>query len=1195
MSNDKSFRSLEGSVINVTEPFLPPLADFNDYLKRIWDAKWLTNNGQFHVELERRLAEYLGVPYVSLFSNGTIALVTAMQALRLTGEVITTPYSFVATAHSLLWNNLTPVFCDIDPDNFSIDPEKIESLITPRTTAILPVHCYGYACDIERIKDIADRYGLKVIYDAAHAFGVNKNGLSLLNGGDLSVLSFHATKIFNTIEGGAIVSHDETMKRRIDYLKNFGFSDEVTVVAPGINGKMNEVQAAFGLLQLDNIDKIYAKRSAVDEIYRRNLVDLGAINIPRAPTDYSPNFSYFPILLKDGKQARDALHDHLRKNNIRARRYFYPLISDMPMYRGLQSANSDMLPNARIISDSVLCLPIHPNLSNIEVDYVCREIRAFFEIKMQEEARGGNVEMNPDNSRDDKDQAIKPVIGSDHVNSPLSDLPGSNDKITQISVEATQAESPVELGEDNADQGAQDTVSFSLSVVIPVYRAEKYIEQALDSIFRNHDFPIEVIAVNDGSPDQSLDVLKRYSEKEPRLVIIDQENRGGAAAINRGLDSAKNSYIMIMDCDDWLDDGGLATLSDEAVKTNADIVVGKLIKTYSDKLESAFDTNYIVRDETVGITTKSSLLQDGMYLGKLFKRELLEREGLRMDPTLLYADRPFVNVAMVQAEKIRLVAAEVLHWRQREDPSNLSATDRMHEWDNLRDRVRSIRVIRDELKSRGRHVFLKVVDEYNLKRLFWHFDRRDINSLRAFSEICRPYMRLVDLEKNKQLTNFQREVSKMIVRYSPVEFSYRYKIRSAKVFLSKYSFSKISHSLKGQVENFKRAADRALHGGRLERITRQESPDPLLVVFESFFGKSYGGQPRYIYEELCGSGRAFRAVWVYQGKQKLTGIPGNVIQVHRGTTEYFHYLARARYWVNNIRFTVNYKPPHTTYLQTWHGTPLKRLGLDIDVTGPEAQARESFLAEAANWDYLVAANRYSEDRFRSAFAFKGKCITSGYPANDLLLNPELVQSVAEEVRQELGIAPDRKVVMYAPTWRDDAKVGNQWAYRFQLRLDLARMKEEFGENSVLLLRMHHLIANQVDLAGVEDYAIDVSRYPDPTRLMAATDLLVSDYSSIFFDFVNLDRPVIFYMYDLQKYSGSLRGFYFDPASELPGPIVYTFVDLLRELRQGFDVSDSYRLKMSQFRTKYCGDETGQAAKIIVGEVFKDLPFKTGGK
>lgn len=355
---------------------MPPLEEFIPYLEAIWESKWLTNGGPFHQELENKLAEYLGVEHLALFTNGTLALVTALQALRITGEVITTPFSFVATAHSLLWNGIKPVFVDIHPGTFNIDPERIEAAITPHTTAILPVHVYGHPCDVERIQKIADTYGLKVIYDAAHAFGVNYKGQSLLKHGDLSTLSFHATKVFNTFEGGAIICPDAKTKNRIDDLKNFGYAGEVTVVATGINAKMNEFQAAFGLLQVKYVDKAIDMRREIDAQYRTQLSSVPGITCPPLPADTTYNYSYFPILVeKEYPLLRDELNDRLRQNGIYPRRYFYPLITEFPMYRSLPSAAQSNLPFARKAADQVLCLPIYPKLNNESIKKIISIIK----------------------------------------------------------------------------------------------------------------------------------------------------------------------------------------------------------------------------------------------------------------------------------------------------------------------------------------------------------------------------------------------------------------------------------------------------------------------------------------------------------------------------------------------------------------------------------------------------------------------------------------------------------------------------------------------------------------------------------------------------------------------------------------------------------------------------------------------------
>ncbi|MBN1821954.1 MAG: DegT/DnrJ/EryC1/StrS family aminotransferase [Prolixibacteraceae bacterium] len=362
--------------IFVTQPTLPDLEDFIPYLEKIWESKWLTNNGPFHKKFEKELAEFLGVPYISLFANGTLALVTALQVLGIKGEVITTPYSFVATTHSLWWNKIKPVFVDIEPDYCNLDPEKIELAITPETSAILPVHVYGNPCKVDRIKQISDKHGLKVIYDAAHAFGVKLNNKNICNQGDLSILSFHATKVFNTMEGGAIVCRDAEMKKQIDYLKNFGFADETTVVAPGINSKMNEMQAALGLLQLQAYDKNVQIRKEIDHEYRLNLADIKGIYLLNSPKETESNYAYFPIFVNEQEygKSRDQLYEKLKKNGIFGRRYFFPLISEFPMYNKLESAKQENLKTAFLKANQVICLPIYPTLELKTIKFIANII-----------------------------------------------------------------------------------------------------------------------------------------------------------------------------------------------------------------------------------------------------------------------------------------------------------------------------------------------------------------------------------------------------------------------------------------------------------------------------------------------------------------------------------------------------------------------------------------------------------------------------------------------------------------------------------------------------------------------------------------------------------------------------------------------------------------------------------------------------
>ncbi|MDR1881227.1 MAG: DegT/DnrJ/EryC1/StrS family aminotransferase [Prevotella sp.] len=365
--------------IMVTRPALPPLEEFIPYLEKIWDNKWLTNDGPFHRQFEKELAEYLGVKYISVFANGTLALITALQALRITGEVITTPFSFVATTHSLWWNNIKPVFADIEDVHYNIDPAKIEAAITPQTTAIMPVHVFGNPCNVEEIQRIADIYGLRVIYDAAHAFAVKKDNRSVANWGDLSILSFHATKVFNTIEGGAIVCRDEKTKQRIDLLKNFGFRNETTVIEPGINAKMNELQAAYGSLQLKYMDSYIAKRLKTAALYDSLLKKVKGITCMEVEDGISHTYPYYPVRVKTAEYgiSRDDLYFKLQEYDIFGRRYFYPLISDFPTYKGLPSASASNLPVAAQVAKEIVCLPMYAGLEPEDVERICGLIQQF--------------------------------------------------------------------------------------------------------------------------------------------------------------------------------------------------------------------------------------------------------------------------------------------------------------------------------------------------------------------------------------------------------------------------------------------------------------------------------------------------------------------------------------------------------------------------------------------------------------------------------------------------------------------------------------------------------------------------------------------------------------------------------------------------------------------------------------------------
>lgn len=724
-----------------------------------------------------------------------------------------------------------------------------------------------------------------------------------------------------------------------------------------------------------------------------------------------------------------------------------------------------------------------------------------------------------------------------------------------------------------------------LSCVIPVYGAEKYLRKCFDSILLSpYTHMVEVIAINDGSPDESAAILDEYASKYSNFIAIHQKNMGGAPTINKGLHLAKGQYVTIIDNDDWLADDAIDIFYQHITQykdKNIDVVATHIVKQWTYKNEIVHDVKYISSLETVVAHKKPAIMNDGMYLGKIFRRAFLQDKSIIMEPTLLYADRPFVANVMASAKHILLVPKITYYWRQREDSNNLSITDNMYSLDNLSDRIRSIRIMKFDLKSKGYDYWLNTIDYFNCHRIFWAMNTKsnNINYLREFARVTKPYFSEINLEKVTNLSNEQKFILQTIRDYSHEEFALLYLKR------------KFLHSINRKYDSFLKTKVLSLlsqySDNKLKHIALNEDFDQQLVVFESNFGKSYSGNPKYIYEELLRQKRSMRAVWVYQGKEKLKDIPGNVVQVHRGTPEYFNYLARAGYWVNNIRFTVTYKPKKTIYLQTWHGTPLKRLGLDIEVSGPEAEARESFLKESRNWDYLLAQNEYSSQIFKRAFDVQGEILVHGYPADDALLS--ISEDFVSTIKSKIGLPKEKKVVLYAPTWRDDARKGNSWEYTFDLKLDFERMKGALADDHVILLRLHHLIADTLDLSGYEGFIFDVSHYDDTTEILAISDLLITDYSSIFFDYMTTKRPILFYMYDLDVYQTKLRGFYLNAHTDLPGPILKDFNELLQSI-QNIDIFGKvYADKYQRLFEIYCGRQTKESAKTIVNKVFKKLP------
>ena len=725
---------------------------------------------------------------------------------------------------------------------------------------------------------------------------------------------------------------------------------------------------------------------------------------------------------------------------------------------------------------------------------------------------------------------------------------------------------------------------IELSCVIPVYGAEKYLETCLLSILKNTKRKIEVIAINDGSPDNSKKILDRLAQQYENLKVIHQENMGGAATINKGLYFAKGEYITIVDNDDWLAEGSLDKALDSIFNEDVeiDILITQIVKKWPHKEEISFDSKYIKSEEIFIAHKKPGVMNDGMYLGKLFNKNFLIENTIKMDATLLYADRPFMAIALSEAKRIKIFPESIYYWRQREDNVNKSITDRMYEESNIRDRIKSIQIMKFELKARGYNYWIDTIDYFNINRIFWTLQNRKFKTLVKFAEITKPYFSTVNLDKMTHLTPVQKFIVNSIVNDSANKFAIEYTTR-----LLKHKFMSIKKKSLNLYPRKKAAVGKT--GNIIKNLDSTVLKDDQLIIFESNFGKIYGAQPKYIYEELLKQKRVFRAVWVYQGKETHKNIPGHVVQVHRGSQEYFEYLAKAKYWVNNIRFTVTYKPKGTIYLNTWHGTPLKRLGLDIEVEGPEAEARENFLKESRNWDYLLAQNEFAAKTLKRAFDVKGKVLTYGYPANEIFYTDNLQQS-AEAIRKKLSLPEDKKVILYAPTWRDDLRKGNKWEYSFNLQLNLNRMQDELGREYILLLRLHHLVSDKLNFEKYSKFVYDVSQYDDTSEILAISDILITDYSSIFFDYGSLKRPILFYMYDYEKYVSKLRGFYLDTDKDLPGEVIHTFDRLMDRLKNIEEYERVYREKMNVFYQTYCFVQNDKMTEKIVNEVFKELPF-----
>ena len=754
-----------------------------------------------------------------------------------------------------------------------------------------------------------------------------------------------------------------------------------------------------------------------------------------------------------------------------------------------------------------------------------------------------------------------------------------SDKITSKAASAVDTTSAVEV------------FPVDVSVVMPVYNCEDFIEQAVRSIADHTDCRFEIIAVNDESPDGALEILRRLEAEIPQLKVFDQTNIGGAPTLNRGISYACGKYVAFLDSDDWMEPHALDILLGRAETSGAEVTVGVVKKHLEGKIFEIYDMAYIEAADVIDTQHdfNPAILIDSFYTGKLFLRQHLTDNNIWFPPSLLYADRPFVTKAFLTSTKIALTPNTTGYWRKSIDGQSI--TDGFSNPRNLLDKMLGFAsLFRTNYGRNDARIKEQLFAEAS-KRLFWNYTDALLPSYAPdFARaLCMLLAAYPDYKKVSSLSIKQKRILEQAVSYRP---------KHMHSFL--LSLEDVIARFKGKpVLLLAKALREPPHVGRK---LAQPEPVPVLrdfaaqeedlFVFESFFGKSYGGNPRYVFEELVRSGREFRAVWVHSPSRKpfnfkqFKNTSVTIIQVARGSAEYKSYLNRAKYWINNIRFSDDIqKPEGTIYLQTWHGTPLKRLGLDIEVEGIEADARASFLNEAKNWDYLLAQNTYSSDIFKRAFDIRCPVLDEGYPANDFLVDPVRRGKVAAYVRKAYDVPADKKVITYAPTWRESNRDGLKWSFKNRVQMDFFRLKERFSDEYVVLTRLHHLMANTLQLEGLDGFTRDASKEPDANRLMAATDVLITDFSSIFFDYACSGKPMIFHMYDIENYKNNLRGLYLDPYTDLPGPVTTTENELIAALENIGNWQEEYGARFEKFRERFLSSDDGGAAKRVVDRVF----------
>lgn len=735
-----------------------------------------------------------------------------------------------------------------------------------------------------------------------------------------------------------------------------------------------------------------------------------------------------------------------------------------------------------------------------------------------------------------------------------------------------------------------------VSVVIPVYNSEKTIAEAVESVIAHNQ--VEVIALVDGSPDHSLTVLKSLQKKYQNLKIREHSNVGGAVTLNRGLKEATGTYTAFLDGDDYYLPQGLDFLCQKIHEYDyPDVLIGKALKRERNNFFNIHDQKYLQGEKVLypgeinALFSESSektplkVFQDGFYTGKLYKTSFLRENEIWFTPNLLNADRPFNAQVFSSAERIICLDQCVAVWRKNFKKGSI--TDNKTDFHNFLDRVYACMDARDRIKMSSYDLFaerrLSVFDYFITYRLLWILSALSwLKNKKNFFTVSRWYIDKVLVSLAKDFTFLEFRLTKGLLK--------KIRILSLGICQRKLTFSLVN-MLPGKVvrilTKFKR---------KKKTVINEVLPlDPTLVVFESFLGKEYGGQPRYLYEELLKTEKYFKAVWVYNPTycQDLHDIPGKVIQVARGSVEYYEYLSRAKYWVNNVKFPVEYKNEGTIYLQTWHGTPLKKLSGDIKTVGPELKARKKALVESKLWNYMLAQNQYSEDIFKRAYELENcEVLNYGYPATDYLKGASQ-EKLKEYLNEHYGVPADKKIVTYAPTWRDSLEKKNKsWEFDFEFSLDLQKMKEALGDDYVIILRMHHLTKVNFNAEiGDLDFVYDLSEMGDVTPLLAASDILITDYSSIFFDFAVTKRDILFYMPDLDQYAHQMRELYLDVKKDLPGPVFESQEELLVGLSSLEQERENYRERYHHFYQRFLSQQQGQSAKRLIEKCFTEMPQK----